>query len=166
MSIKVVSNATPLIALSRIGRLDVLKKLFGTLIIPEAVFSEVAADGKKRAGSKEVASADWVRRQEVANTTVVDFLSVTVDAGEAEAIALAKEIKADLLLIDDREGRKLAESVGIPIAGTIGLLLRYYRGDPGSFKLALDELISEGFRVGEREYGRFIKLAEEYSGKK
>ncbi|NIM13911.1 MAG: DUF3368 domain-containing protein [Candidatus Aminicenantes bacterium] len=72
---------------------------------------------------------------------------------------LKKEIKADLLLIDDKDGRKAAKSVGVPITGTVGLLLRYYRGRKDDFKLALDELIAKGFRLSKKEYKKFLNMA-------
>lgn len=160
MRLRVVSNSTPLIALSRIGRLAIIRELFNSIVIPKAVFSEVATDKKSRAGSGEVLEASWIQTVEVTNTAVVDFLSVTVDAGESEAIALAKEINADLLLIDDRDGRKMAESVGIAVTGTIGLLLRYYKGNKDNFRLALDELVAHGFRISREEYDRVLSLSE------
>ena len=97
--------------------------------------------------------------KEVQQVTVVEFLKATVDAGEAEAIALAKEVSADLLVIDDRQGRRLAETVGIPCVGTVGILLRYYRGNPEAFAVAFDMLIAHGFRLGKDEYERILSLS-------
>ena len=142
MNIKVVANSTPLIALSRINRFKILYELFVSIVVPDAVFKEVVTDMNGRAGCHEVMQADWIRHQTVQNRELVELLMVTVDAGEAEAIALAKEMKADLLIIDDADGRRMAEAVNIPISGTVGLLLRYYRGSPDVFKHALDELIA------------------------
>lgn len=159
MTIKVVSNSTPLIALSKINKLHIIKEFFGSIIIPEEVFIEVAEDEKNRAGKDEVLNAEWIRTQKVSNHLVVDFLSPNLDLGEAEAITLAKEIDADLLLIDDRDGRKSAKSVGIPVTGTVGLLLRYYRGNRESFKQALDELIARGFRLSKKDYERILNRA-------
>jgi predicted nucleic acid-binding protein len=161
VNFKVVSNSTPLIALAKINRLDIIKELFGSIIIPDAVFIEVAADKKGRAGRDEVFLAKWVYTMKVSIPLAADFLSVNLDPGEAEAITLAKEIKADLLLIDDKDGRKAAKSVGIPITGTVGLLLRYYKGNREDFKLALDELIAKGFRLSEHEYEKFLKMANQ-----
>jgi predicted nucleic acid-binding protein len=158
---KVVSNSTPLIALSQISRLNIIKELFGTIIIPDAVFIEVAADKKGRAGKDEVSLAKWIRTMKVSNPLAADFLSVDLDPGEAEAITLSKEINADLLLIDDKDGRKAAKSVDIPITGTVGLLLRYYKGKKEDFKLALDELIAKGFRLSVQEYEKFLMMANQ-----
>jgi predicted nucleic acid-binding protein len=160
MSLQVVSNSTPIIALAKIDRIEILRELFGIIVIPEAVRNEVADRGRKRAGSAEVMGHDWIVTKRVHNRTAVDFLLVSVDPGEAEAIALAKESDADLLLIDDRAGRRISESVGVAITGTIGVLLRYYRGNPRSFKRALDELMANGFRIGMAEYHKIVKLAK------
>ncbi len=159
MNIKVVSNSTPLIALSKIDKLNIIKEFFDSIIIPDAVFIEVATDKKEREGKEEVLKAKWVQTQKVSNNLAVDILLVNLDVGEAEAITLAKEIKADLLLIDDKDGRKAAKSLGIPVTGTVGLLLRYYRGKKDDFKLALDELIAKGFRLSKEEYKKFLKMA-------
>ncbi|NIM18088.1 MAG: DUF3368 domain-containing protein [Candidatus Aminicenantes bacterium] len=156
---KVVSNSTPLIALSKIDKLNIIKEFFDSIIIPDAVFIEVATDKKEREGKEEVLKAKWVQTQKVSNNLAVDILLVNLDVGEAEAITLAKEIKADLLLIDDKDGRKAAKSLGIPVTGTVGLLLRYYRGKKDDFKLALDELIAKGFRLSKEEYKKFLKMA-------
>ena len=61
-----------------------------------------------------------------------------------------------MLLIDDRDGRKSAKSIGIPFTGTVGILLRYYRGDREEFKLVLDELIAKGFRLSKKEYEKIL----------
>jgi predicted nucleic acid-binding protein len=159
VNLKVVSNSTPLIALSKIDRLSIVKEFFGSIIIPTAVFVEVATDNKERAGKAEVSKAKWIHSEKVSNNLAVDILSANLDVGEAEAITLAKEIKADLLLIDDKDGRKAAKSVGVPITGTVGLLLRYYRGRKDDFKLALDELIAKGFRLSKKEYKKFLNMA-------
>lgn len=160
MSSTVVSNSTPIIALAKIARIEILRELFGTITIPEAVRDEVADSGRNRAGSAEVTGLDWIVVKKVHNRMAVDFLLISVDLGEAEAVALAKESNAGLLLIDDRTGRRAAESVGLVITGTIGVLLRFYRGKPRSFRQAFDELIANGFRIGVAEYQKILKLAK------
>ena len=123
MNLRVVSNSTPLIALARIRRFQLLRELFGEINIPLAVYDEVVNAGKGRAGVIEVESADWIHYHQVSNSDLVAFLRIPLDSGEAEAIALAKEISADLVLLDDSDGRNIAESVGITFTGTIGILL-------------------------------------------
>lgn len=159
MNLRVVSNSTPLIALARIRRFQLLRELFGEINIPLAVYDEVVNAGKGRAGVIEVESADWIHCHQVSNSDLVAFLRISLDAGEAEAIALAKEISADLVLLDDSDGRNIAESVGIRFTGTIGILLRYYHGHPTDFKNALDELLAQGFRLSKEEYVKILEQA-------
>ncbi len=159
MTLTVASNSTPLIALSKIGRFHIIEELFQSITIPEAVFDEVAGDTQNRPGCEQVSGAEWIRVKKIGNLLSSDFLKINLDAGEAEAITLAKEIKADLLLIDDRAGRKVAGAVGIPVTGTVGILLRYYKGDKTAFKAALDELIAKGFRLSKAEYARILDMA-------
>ncbi len=159
MTLRVVSNSTPLIALAKISRFELLKDLFHEINIPKAVYDEVVTSGEGRSGCVELKNADWIQCHQVHNHDLVAFLKISLDAGESEAIALAREISADLLLIDDGDGRRVAESVDIAITGTIGLLLRYYRGTPKEFKDALDDLQAQGFRLSKKEYARVLKHA-------
>jgi uncharacterized protein len=160
MLAKVVSNSTPLIALARIGRFGILQELFGELMIPTAVYTEIATHGKKRAGSDELQNAHWIQCYPVSNRALVTFLKISLDDGEAEAIALAQEMEADLILMDDQAGRYVAESVGIKLTGTVGLLSRYYRGQPLKFKEALDELLANGFRLNRTVYENILKQTQ------
>jgi predicted nucleic acid-binding protein len=156
-NLKVVSDSTPLIALARINRFHLLQELFGKLIIPSAVYSEVVTASKGRVGSEELKNSDWIQCCEVINRDLVTFLKISLDEGEAEAIALAQEISADLLLMDDGDGRHISESVGIKITGTVGLLLRYYQGKPQEGKKALDELLAQGFRLNKAVYAKILE---------
>ena len=158
MKLKVVSNSTPLIALARIRRFYLLEGLFGEVDIPYAVYDEVVNAGNGRPGVAEVENAEWVRKHQVKNSDLVAFLRTSLDAGEAEALALAKEISADLVLLDDNDGRNIAGSIGINFTGTIGILLRYYRGSPKDFKEALDELLAQGFRLSKTEYRKILEM--------
>lgn len=151
----VVCNSTPLIALSRVGRLELLKEYFGEVYIPQEVYGEVVTRGGDLFGAKEVASAVWIKVKEVTNRTAVDFLNTILDKGESEAIVLAKE-KNMLLVIDDGEGRNIAESLGLRITGTIGLLLLAAEDGKLDLKQSLDELMAVGFRLGEKEYKRIV----------
>lgn len=100
----VVSNSTPLIALSRINKFGLLREYFGEIYIPVEVFDEVVTRGGNLSGAKEAASAEWIKVDKVGNKIAVESLSITLDKGEAEAIVLARE-KDALLIIDDGDGR-------------------------------------------------------------
>jgi len=159
LKLRVVSNSTPLIALSRIRRLHLLRELFNEVTIPAAVYEEVVSAGKGRAGGLEVENARWIIQHQVKNKDLVAFLRISLDAGEAQTIALAKELSADLVLLDDNDGRNIAASVGINFTGTIGILLRYYQGHSADFKEALDELLAQGFRLSKIEYQKILEQA-------
>src|SRR5690348_1227351 len=97
----VVSNSSPLIALATIDSLDLLQALYGEIHIPEEVFTEVVIRGAGRPGASEVAGAGWIVRHAVVNRLVVaQLLESGIDAGESEAIALATEVSARLLILD------------------------------------------------------------------
>lgn len=95
---KIVSNSTPLIALSRIKELDILRALFGTIMVPIAVYNEIVLEGGERPGVKDIASAPWVIKRKVQDLLAVSILQADLDDGEAEAIILANELAADYLL--------------------------------------------------------------------
>lgn len=111
----VVSDTSPLTALLTIGEADLLPKLFVEVVIPEGVRIELL-----RSHSSLPA---WIRAEAVTNVGEARRLGEIVDAGEAEAIELAKELRADRLLIDERKGRRLAVQEGVPVIGLVGVLL-------------------------------------------
>jgi predicted nucleic acid-binding protein len=152
----VVSNASPLIGLASIGQLNLLKQLYGEIHIPEAVWREVVIDGAGQPGANEVNKADWIKRRGVSNRQLVLALEQDLDDGEAEAIALAVELKAGLLIIDERLGRNTAEHFGLDFTGVIGVLIEAkHKGLVNEVKRYLDELrIVAGFRISDRLYKR------------
>lgn len=104
----VVTDATPLIAFSKIGQLHCLANLFGEIFVPQAVYDEVTISGKERSGVTEIVAADWLVVREVEDRSRVDYLLTQLDMGEAEALVLAQEIQADLVLVDERKARAVA----------------------------------------------------------
>jgi len=155
----VVSNSSPLINLARIGRLTLLRELFGVLIVPDAVWQEVAVEGAGQPGADEVRSAEWIQRQAVMNTQLVQALQQDLDAGEAEAIALSLELGADLLLMDENLGRQTARHLGLRYIGLIGaLVMAKRRGLISAVKPHLDLLRDiAGFRVDAALYDHVLK---------
>ena len=154
----IVSNASPLINLSRIGKLSVLKELYSELIIPEAVWHEIVVEGAGQPGADEVKAADWIKQRAVTNRGLTQALKQELDAGEAEAIALALEIEAGLLLMDEHLGREVARHLGLRFTGLIGALIEAKRkGIIRSIKPHLDELRDiAGFRLSEALYVRVL----------
>lgn len=153
---KVVSNSTPLIALSRINKFGLLKGYFGEIYISKEMYEEVVTRGGNLFGAEEVASAEWIKVETVGNRIAVESLSIALDKGEAEAVVLAREESA-MLIIDDGDGRRIAESLGLKITGTIGILLLAAADGKLDFKKAIDELIAVGFRLSEKEYKKILR---------
>jgi len=154
----VVCNSTPLIALSRIGKLELLREYFSEVYIPQEVYDEVVTRGEGLSGAKEVKSADWIKVEVVTNEIAVDSLCTTLDRGESEAIVLAREKNA-LLILDDGDGRRIARSLGLKITGTIGLLLLAAEDRKLDLKRSIDDLMSAGFRLSEKEYAKIVSGA-------
>ncbi len=115
----VVSDTSPLSYLQQIGRLEVLPRLFGDVLIPPAVADEWARDATAPA-----IQPTWIRVAAPRNESAVEALLHDVDRGEAEAIVLAEEQRAELLLIDENDGRAVAEERGLTITGVLGVLIR------------------------------------------
>ena len=121
----VVADAGPLIGISRIGHLTLLQNLYGEILIPGRVREELKLSSNKP-GSQIVLEAlqtGWIRCVPIHDKRQVKMLIQAIDAGEAEAIQLAIEQQADLLLIDDRNGRKASKKRKISIIGTGGVLI-------------------------------------------
>ena len=119
----VVSDTSPLTNLAAIGQFDLLRQLYTELHIPDGVWEELNAGGKRWPGADDVAAASWVKRHTVQNQSLVTALRRDLDQGEAEGIALALEIGADLILLDEKEGRHAAQRLGLRMVGVIGVLL-------------------------------------------
>jgi predicted nucleic acid-binding protein len=139
----IVSNAGPLIALAKIERFELLRKLFSKLYIPQAVYDEVVVIGAGRAGAKETEQAvgDWIKVQEVKDIVMVKSLLTKLGKGESEAIALALETKADLVLLDDYKARATAEFMGLNMTGSVGMLNKVQKeGLISDLRPLLDEL--------------------------
>jgi uncharacterized protein len=147
----VVSNTSPILNLAIVDRLILLYRQFGEVLIPGAVLEELKT-GEERPGSqalREAISAGWLQVREVRNDAIAQLLKQTLDRGEAEAIALAMELKADWTLLDEREGRKIAKSLGLKVTGILGILLRAKQaGELEELQPAIGDLINKaGFRI-------------------
>ena len=120
---RAVSDTSPISNLAVIDRLDLLKRRYKTVYIPEAVARELArlrhAAGKARI--EAALAAEWLRVESMALPQL--SLPLPLDAGETAAIALAVAMKADVLLLDEKRGRAAARHVGISVAGVLGELL-------------------------------------------
>ena len=115
-----VSDSGPIIAFSRIGRLDILRRLFGQVIVPNAVHNELVVRGRGRPGSDEVTRSTWIQRRATGSLDELEGLS-RLHEGEREAIALAHELEVPLL-IDERRGRQAALDMGVVVIGSLSIL--------------------------------------------
>ncbi len=123
---RTVSNTSPISNLAWIGRLDFLLDQFQEIWIPIAVETELqnVPDPAVRKAVDEAKRRGWLKSRPASDAALVSLLTLELHPGEAEAIALALEMKAEYLLIDEREGRALARQLGLPITGVLGVLLR------------------------------------------
>ena len=155
----VVSDASPLINLARIGQLDLLRQLYGTMLLPEAVWQEVVVDGAGQPGAAEVSAADWIHTRGIANPLLAQALRQTLGAGEAEAIVLALETEAELLLMDEQLGRASAQYLGVRCMGLVGIAVEAkHRGIIDRIRPFLDALRDlAGFYLNEALYRRVLQ---------
>jgi len=152
----VVSNSSVVIAFARICRLDILQKLFREILVPEAVWCEITVEGKP--GSEKVKRADFIRAEKIRDKRLASLLKEYVDDGEAEAIVLALEASADLILVDDLDARRLAKKLGLQVMGTLGVLaLAKYRGLLSEVKPVVEKLLEKGCWISKRVIERFLR---------
>lgn len=158
----VVSDTSPINNLAAINQLALLQQLYGTVIIPDAVYRELTDRDFPVAGATEVQSFDWIQTRSVTNRTMVEALENELDVGEAEAIALALEIEAQVL-IDERRGRIVAERLNLRYTGILGILVEAKHQELiAAVKPLLDALISQaGFWVATDLYDRVLQLVDE-----
>ena len=147
----IVSNTTPILSLYKIGKLDLLKALFDQVLIPTAVFNEINIIGKK--GYNVLNTVEYVKVKNIQNTLAADLLQSQLDYGEAEAIVLARELKADILILDEKKARKIAQTTSQTVIGTIGILqLAKNKGLICDMRTNLDSLIEEGIWIDKKLY--------------
>jgi predicted nucleic acid-binding protein len=158
----VISDTSCIGYLIIIDKLFLLKENFSQIIIPQTVYKEILQLSSKYNLDKYL-NANWIKTGTIKNRQFRQELLTTVDEGEAEAIVLAKEIYADLLLIHERKGTLLARSFGIKTIGLLGvLLLSKEKEIIPLVKPILDELISgTTFRIDKTLYSNVLKQANE-----
>lgn len=158
---KVVCDASALIALSRINALDLLERQVTKLLIPDAVYEELT-HGRGKPEVKEIAQAKWIKRKTVKDKTSIKRLRQSLHAGESEVIALAKEIGADLVILDDALARKIAEAEGLKVVGLLAILLNSKQnGLIRQIRPLLDSLRQNGFFMEDDLYALLLQKADE-----
>jgi predicted nucleic acid-binding protein len=153
--LRIVCDSSTLIALERINHLWLLEKFAEEILIPHAVNKEI----KKKKG---VNLPVCVRIEEAKDKLYIQQNRKNLHIGEVEAIALAKDIKADLVILDDKEARKLAEKEGLKVTGLLALvIMAKKRGIIARVKPIVDDLRRYGFFIGKDIYVEFLKLSGE-----
>ncbi|MGG6266204.1 DUF3368 domain-containing protein [Leptolyngbya sp. AN03gr2] len=159
----IVSDTSPINNLAAINQLNLLRQLYETVLIPEAVYRELTDPDFAVAGAIEVQTLDWIQTRAVSDRPLVEALNNELDIGEAEAIALAVEVEADQVLIDERRGRLVASKLNLRYTGVLGILVEAKsKGFIVEVKPLLDALIHDaGFWIAEPLYNNVLQLVNE-----
>lgn len=169
---KVIINATPLIYLGKLGKLNLLTQLYSNIITTREVKNEVLTKNYPEYSVLKMAFDNWIMIQDANDKTVMDnlILSQQIDLGEASVIALALEQENDvLLLLDDLIARSVAKSLGIKISGTLGIILEALYSkilSADEIKLLFDDLVTETpFRISVKLYQSITQLINSFQDK-
>lgn len=165
VQLMVVSNSSPLIYLAKVGRLNLIKDVYGRIWIPEAVFYEVVTQGKAlgiaEASIVEGAVDQWIFKGGVRSEidSKYGFLDENerIGPGERQALKLCKQLNADLFIVDDKEARRVAKIMKVKTLGTCGILIQARRQSLVSSEEAegiLNDLVKAGFRIDLSLYRR------------
>ncbi len=157
----IVSDTSPISNLLRIDQLFILQKLYNNVTIPQRVYQEICVLEKFGVDLTLLQSTDWINIQNPVDQTLVVNLLSELDPGEAEAIALAIQLKADRLLIDERIGRNIAQRYGLKITGLLGVLVAAKKNNLiPELKPILKQLISQAkFRVYPDLYKQILGVS-------
>lgn len=161
----VVSDTTPLISLLKIEHLDLLKKLFGNVLIPQAVYEALTVDERFGMEAEQLRQKEFIKVCPVKNVESVSILkrATGLDQGESEAIVLTDEMKADLLLMDEARGRAVSDEMGFRIMGTIGVLMAAYEErelTSDEVKECVSDLQRTGRHIGQRHYQMLLDMLD------
>lgn len=147
----VLADASCLISLTAIGRLDILESLYERVIVTPEVAEEHGES-----------LPEWVQVRDLGLNDTVRALSATIDKGEASIIALAMQTPDSRMIPDDRKARRMAASLSLPYTGLVGVLIK--AKTCGTIPLlgpVLDELREANFRISESVVSEALRLAGE-----
>lgn len=158
----IVSDTSPINNLAAINQLHLLQQLYEIVIIPEAVKQELIEPEFLVAGAWEVQTFDWIQTRSVTDRKMVQIIGSELDLGEAEAIALALELSADQILIDERRGRLVAARLNLNYTGILGILVEAKsKRLILSVKPLLEDLINQaGFWIAEPLYKSVLQRVD------
>ena len=157
----VVSDTTPLISLLKIDKVYLLEKLFGKILIPQAVFDELVIDKRFIEEAYIIRNNSQIEVKEVGSLEAVDILrrATGLDVGESEAIILTDELNADVLLMDEAKGRDISKQLGHKVMGTIGIIMVAYEENvltSEDVKECIEQLKKSGRHIGQRFYNMLL----------
>lgn len=147
---ELIADSSPLIALAVIDALDLLPRLYRRVLVPPAVWHEVTVAGAGQPGAETVRAASWIEFEQPPPTAAAP-LQILVDWGEAAAIALAAARPGSILLLDDSRARRVAETLGLPRIGTLGVLRKAKEsGMVDALAPLIQRLADQGIYVGAK----------------
>jgi predicted nucleic acid-binding protein len=127
-----------------------LPRIFGEIIVPTTVYDEVIGQGLERPGAQAIAQAQWLQVMAPTTVSTVEPLLLGLDRGELDVLVLAQEQDPDWVIIDERQARRAARAMGLPVKGTVGVLLTVGLSGLRSKEELLDDLegmIRRGIRI-------------------
>lgn len=160
----IVSNTTPIVCFLKIGRLDILENIFNEITISQAVYEELTAKPDETKEISILKESSLFKIKPVENKFAVSLLQkqVGLDLGESESIVLAQELKAIILLMDERKGRRVAVENGISISGTLGVLVKAKQMNlVKEIRPLLNELITKDIRIGNNLLKKVLESVNE-----
>jgi predicted nucleic acid-binding protein len=158
---KVIVNTSPIFYLHRLHLIELLKKLYGTIIVPTAVVSELSQGKAQGADVPDLSTLSWIKVQ---NVKISEFLKFIPDLGpgEAEVLTLGLENMGSLIIIDDRLARHIAELQKLTFTGTADILLKAkHKGYIVSVSEVITQLSKLGFRISNRLKQDISRLEKE-----
>lgn len=157
-----VSDTSPLLFLAKLDRLDLLRQAGAEITVPNAVLLEIQQRPDEARRKLEDARRSWLKTRTVTDRDLVEVLLADLDEGEAEVIALAFELGAGRVLMDDLDGRRLARRIGLTPVGTLGVLLAArQKGMIPSLRAEIEKLLESGFRAHEELVAGVLRQAGE-----
>jgi predicted nucleic acid-binding protein len=156
----VVSDTSPLLNLALIERLDLLKTQFSSITIPTQVWEELT-DGEAALNAiRDLREEGFLTIVEVAGSDLFIEIRRELDRGETAAICYAIQQEADLLLVDEKEGRRVARRHDLEVTGVLGILMKAANARNIELKEELDALREAGFWISEDLYSRVLREAD------
>ena len=147
----IISDTSSLIALTNIGELELLKKVYEEVVITPEIGEEYGLD-----------TPDWIRIEKIEDIQKFKLLNLELDKGESSGITLALENEASLLIIDEKKGRGIAKKLGIKITGILGVMIRAKEiGAINRVKPLIEKLEKVDFRMSERLKNQILERVGE-----